>query len=131
MTTDVVTAGAADPVDDAAVALLRGRHSALPVVDADRRLLGVVSEADLLADAGRIEQPAFLIHSSANGLGGEELNPQYHGALKGPKAIWDIPESSHTGGFAARPKEYERRVVGFFDRALRSSGSDGPDDSAT
>jgi CBS domain-containing protein len=51
MTTDVVTAGAADPVDDAAVAMLRGRHSALPVVDGDHRLLGVVSEADLLADA--------------------------------------------------------------------------------
>jgi CBS domain-containing protein len=51
MTTDVVTAAAADPVDDAAVAMLRGRHSALPVVDGDHRLLGVVSEADLLADA--------------------------------------------------------------------------------
>ena len=51
MTTEVVTAGAADPVDDAAVLLLRGRHSALPVVDRENRLLGVVSEADLLADA--------------------------------------------------------------------------------
>ena len=51
MTTDVVTAGPDDPVEDAAVALLRGRHSALPVVDAAGRLLGVISEADLLADA--------------------------------------------------------------------------------
>jgi CBS domain-containing protein len=51
MTTDVVTAGARDPVGDAAVAMLRGRHSALPVVDGERLLLGVVSEADLLADA--------------------------------------------------------------------------------
>jgi len=51
MTSDVVTAGPADLVDEAAVLMLRGRHSALPVVDEERRLVGVVSEADLLADA--------------------------------------------------------------------------------
>ncbi len=51
MTTDVVTAGPDDPVEDAAVAMLRDRHSALPVVDGTGLLLGVVSEADLLADA--------------------------------------------------------------------------------
>ena len=51
MTTAVVTVGAADQVDTAAVLMLRERHSALPVVDGGR-LLGVVSEADLLADAG-------------------------------------------------------------------------------
>jgi hypothetical protein len=32
--------------------------------------------------------------------------------------LWKIPEASHTGGIEARPREYERRVVGFFDRAL-------------
>ena len=51
MTTDVVSVGPTSPVTDAAVLMLRGRHSALPVVDGDGRLLGVVSEADLLADA--------------------------------------------------------------------------------
>jgi hypothetical protein len=35
-----------------------------------------------------------------------------------PKAIWRIPEVSHTGGITTRPEEYEQRVVGFFDRAL-------------
>jgi len=29
-----------------------------------------------------------------------------------------VPGSGHTGGINARPKEYERRVIGFFDRAL-------------
>ena len=48
MTTDVVTAGPDTAVDDAAVLMLRERHSGLPVVDAAGRLLGVVSEADLL-----------------------------------------------------------------------------------
>ena len=34
--------------------------------------------------------------------------------------LWEIPESSHIGGLDARPAEYERRVVSFFDRSLRS-----------
>ena len=32
--------------------------------------------------------------------------------------LWEIPESQHVGGITARPAEYERRVVGFFDEAL-------------
>ena len=29
--------------------------------------------------------------------------------------------ATHTGGLAARPAEYEQRVIGFFDRALLGS----------
>lgn len=55
MTRDVVTAGPGDPLTRAAELMLRHRHSALPVVDGDGRLVGVLSEADILADplAGR------------------------------------------------------------------------------
>jgi hypothetical protein len=28
------------------------------------------------------------------------------------------PRGWHTGGLAARPQDYERRVIGFFDDAL-------------
>jgi uncharacterized protein len=61
----------------------------------------------------------FLIYAT-HGTGGQEkrLNPKYYAAAGEPKAIWEIPESSHVGGITARPKEYERRVIGFFDRAL-------------
>ena len=45
-------------------------------------------------------------------------NPKYYAAAGQPKQIWEIPEAAHTGGIEARPKEYERRVIGFFDRAL-------------
>jgi uncharacterized protein len=64
-------------------------------------------------------RPLFLIYAT-HGTGGEEklLNPKYYAAAGAPKQIWEIPESSHTGGIEARPAEYERRVVGFFDRAL-------------
>ncbi len=38
-----------------------------------------------------------------------------------PRILWQIPETGHGGGFAARPKEYRRKLVGFFERNL------GPD----
>ncbi|MGH3588278.1 MAG: CBS domain-containing protein, partial [Pseudonocardia sp.] len=48
MTTDVVTARVAEPVDDVAARLVELRHRSLPVVDEQQRLVGLVSEADLL-----------------------------------------------------------------------------------
>jgi hypothetical protein len=66
--------------------------------------------------AGRITQPVFFIHAK-KGAGGEDNNPDYYAAARGPKQIWKI-DTSHTHGLTARPVEYERRVVGFFDRTL-------------
>ena len=68
--------------------------------------------------AGRITEPVLLI-AAPNSPNGEELNRGYHAALHGPKTLWEIPEAEHTGGLAARPAEYEQRVLGFFDRTLR------------
>ncbi len=59
----------------------------------------------------------FLIYTT-HGVDTEDLNPEYFRLAHEPKTIWKIPEASHTGGIEARPHEYERRVVGFFDRAL-------------
>jgi dienelactone hydrolase len=62
-------------------------------------------------------RPLFLI-AAPNSPHGENLNTGYFAAANEPKTLWEIPESRHVGGLAARPAEYERRVVGFFDRAL-------------
>jgi hypothetical protein len=35
-----------------------------------------------------------------------------------PKQLWEIPGAGHTGGLETRPREYERRVIGFLDEAL-------------
>jgi dienelactone hydrolase len=59
----------------------------------------------------------FFIYAG-HGAGGEEYNADYYAAARRPKEIWRIPEASHTGGFQARPREYERRVIRFFDDAL-------------
>ena len=48
MTREVETVGPFDPVEDAAQQLCRRRVGALPVVDAHGRLLGIVTETDIL-----------------------------------------------------------------------------------
>jgi hypothetical protein len=34
------------------------------------------------------------------------------------KQLWEVPGSKHIGGLAAHPREYERRIVAFFDDHL-------------
>ncbi len=68
---------------------------------------------------GRISPtPVFFVYGEHGQPGERNLNPTYYEAAGRPKAIWEVPDSGHVGGIDARPKEYERRVVGFFDRAL-------------
>jgi hypothetical protein len=67
----------------------------------------------------RIAPRPVLLIAAPNSPNGEWLNRGYYEAAQEPKTLWEIPESGHTGGLAARPAEYERRVVGFFDRSLR------------
>jgi fermentation-respiration switch protein FrsA (DUF1100 family) len=45
-------------------------------------------------------------------------NQGFYAAAGEPKAIWEVPDAKHIGGITAQPKEYERRVVAFFDDAL-------------
>jgi pimeloyl-ACP methyl ester carboxylesterase/uncharacterized membrane protein len=62
-------------------------------------------------------RPVFLIHAK-----GEDLNPVYYRSAGTPSnwAIWEVPGAKHIGGLDTRPREYERRVSAFFDRALLS-----------
>jgi fermentation-respiration switch protein FrsA (DUF1100 family) len=75
--------------------------------------------ANLKDLVGRIAPRPLLLIAAPNSGHGEDLNRAYVAAAGEPKALWEIPESKHVGGIRARPAEYERRVVGFFDRALR------------
>jgi fermentation-respiration switch protein FrsA (DUF1100 family) len=70
---------------------------------------------ELVAQIG--PRPLFLIYA-AHGGGGEELNPDYFEGASEPKTVWRVDEAEHVGGFDARPREYEERVIGFFDQAL-------------
>jgi uncharacterized protein len=74
--------------------------------------------ANLKDLAAKVEQPMLLI-AAPNAPNGEELNRGYAKAAGDSATLWEIPEAAHMGGQDARPEEYERRVVGFFDEALR------------
>jgi uncharacterized protein len=71
------------------------------------------SLTDLSAE---ITEPVLFIHATPGG-GGETLTEKYYEAAKGPKEYWAAP-GGHTGAIDAAPEEYERRVVGFFDRTI-------------
>jgi histidinol-phosphate/aromatic aminotransferase/cobyric acid decarboxylase-like protein len=74
--------------------------------------------ANLKDLAAKVEQPLLLI-AAPNAPSGEKLNRGYAKAAADSATLWEIPEATHMGGEEARPAEYERRVVGFFDEALR------------
>jgi dienelactone hydrolase len=73
--------------------------------------------ANLKGLAAKVEEPMLLITAPEKGVG-EKLDRGYAKAAGDSATLWEIPESTHVGGQRARPAEYERRVVGFFDRTL-------------
>ena len=76
--------------------------------------------ASLVDLAAKVSPRPLLLMYSGKGQGGEvQLNPEFYRAAGEPKALWEIPGAGHTGGIRAQPAEYERRVIGFFDQALR------------
>ena len=60
--------------------------------------------------------PILLINAAHDEVGNKA--PEYFAAAKEPKERWLVPEGGHTDGITAMPEEYERRVVGFFDKWL-------------
>jgi uncharacterized protein len=62
-------------------------------------------------------RPLLLIRG-LDGQPQEALNRVYHAAAQEPKTLWEVPGAGHTAALSARPREYERRVVSFFDQAL-------------
>jgi uncharacterized protein len=66
--------------------------------------------------SSEITEPVLFIHATP-GQGGETLTEKYYEAARGRKEYWAAP-GGHTGAFGAAPQEYERRIVGFFDRNL-------------
>jgi dienelactone hydrolase len=65
-------------------------------------------------------RPIMLIHAARGEVGNK--TPEYLAAARGPAHEWTVPKGGHTAGIRTMPREYERRVVGFFDRALRARG---------
>jgi uncharacterized protein len=71
--------------------------------------------------AARISPRAVFFIYAEHGVGGEDLNATFYRAAGQPKQIWRVLGAGHVGGLGTRPHEYERRVIGFFDRHLLAS----------
>lgn len=63
-------------------------------------------------------RPLLFVYAEHSAAAGEDLNPRYYAAARGPKELWRVDGAGHTGGLSAQPGEYERRVVAFFNRSL-------------
>lgn len=104
--------------------LLHGWRAAMaiPSQTVQTAALAVLSQTHpppSLADAvARISPRAVFFIYAEHGVGSEELNRTFYARAHEPKAIWRVGGAGHTGGLAARPREYERRVTTFFDRFL-------------
>jgi hypothetical protein len=62
-------------------------------------------------------RPLLLIRG-LDGQQQEVLNRVYYDAAREPKTLWEVSGAGHTAALSAQPREYERRVASFFDRAL-------------
>jgi hypothetical protein len=69
---------------------------------------------DLVA---KISPRAVYLIYAARGQGGEDLSATYYESAGRPKFLWET-DSGHVGGIDEQPVEYERRMIGFFDRYL-------------
>jgi fermentation-respiration switch protein FrsA (DUF1100 family) len=92
---------------------LQGALTATTAVFADE-----LPPANLRDLIGKISPRAVLLIAAGRGVDSEQLNAGFYNAAGEPRTLWQIPEAGHTSGLQARPKEYELRVVSFFDREL-------------
>jgi uncharacterized protein len=89
--------------------LLRGMSGLRP----SRSLVGMLPRIAprpvlLIASGGDPQEiPAVRAYRDAGGRGVQ---------------LWEIPDAAHTGGLRKHPADYERRTVGFLDRALWTTG---------
>ena len=74
--------------------------------------------ADLLGLAPRISGATFFVYGENGQPVERPANEAFYAAARGTKELWEVPGSGHVGGMDAQPAEYERRIVGFFDRTL-------------
>ncbi len=125
----VVSDGAARPEDQAEVKDRGPLERAVVglMLGATRAISGERPAPSLYDLVGRVAPRPMLLIASGGDPVEIPVNRRYRD-LAGPTAeLYEIPEAGHTAGLAARPREYERRVTGFLDRALVADEVRGTD----
>ena len=73
-----------------------------------------------MCSLARVSPTPLLLIATGGSLPAEvDFNRIYAEAAREPVEHWELPDVDHTAALRERPEEYERRVVGFLDRALR------------
>jgi len=74
--------------------------------------------ADLKSLVPKVSGAVFFVYGEKGQSVEEPANRAFYAVAHEPREIWEVPGSGHIGGTEARPREYEQRIVGFFDRYL-------------
>lgn len=62
--------------------------------------------------------PVLLIHGDRDPLVSVDEIERVFTLLPGPKVLWRVPTAGHREAYSARPEEYTRRVLAWFDEHL-------------
>ena len=90
----------------------------------DVDIADVSPERDIAAMGSR---PLFIIHDNLDILCTRSETDRLYAAAMEPKERWDVPYSPHTFAYMVAPREYERRVVDFLNRAVASDAAGSAD----
>ncbi len=75
---------------------------------------------------GKARVPVLLIHGEIDGNIPVRHSRRIH--ERAPATVlWEVPEADHCGAISAAPREFERRVVGWFGGVARSVDTSKPD----
>jgi fermentation-respiration switch protein FrsA (DUF1100 family) len=78
-----------------------------------------VSDVDATRWIGRLSpRPILLMQGGADVVISTSSGQRLYDAARDPKELWFDPQVAHARFDTARPEEYERRVVKFFDAAI-------------
>src|SRR4051812_1428739 len=91
-----------------------------PVTFATAIFSSTLPPPSLKSEVPRISPTAAFFVYGEKGQNGSEVQPNknFYAAAGKPKAIWEVRGGQHIAGITTRPREYERRVVAFFNRTL-------------
>jgi fermentation-respiration switch protein FrsA (DUF1100 family) len=77
------------------------------------------SQVDAKPLIGRLSpRPILLLQGGLDTVVAADNGRRLYDAAREPKELWFEPELGHANFDREKPEEYERRVVGFFERAL-------------
>jgi uncharacterized protein len=115
---DGATAGS---LADLSTAELLANAYIVPAMGAVQLFSGTAPGEPMVDLAARVS-PTPLLLIAAGSLRGEiESNEKYAAAAKEPVDLWTLPDAHHTAAIREVREQYERRVLGHFDRALLGS----------